>query len=58
MIGALPVSESILRAEGDAMNARGTVKGILVAGNDGQEYRLGFEPEALPAPPSWPTWRP
>jgi hypothetical protein len=51
MIGALLVPESILRAEGDAMKARGTVKGILVAGSDGQEYLLGFEPtRPVPTP--------
>jgi hypothetical protein len=51
MIGALLVAESILRAEGDAMKAQGTVKGILVVGDDGQEYLLGFEPtRPVPTP--------
>src|ERR1051325_8199088 len=51
MIRVLLVPESILRAEGDAMKAQGTVKGILVAGNDGQKYLLGFEPtRPVPTP--------
>jgi hypothetical protein len=31
------------------MKAQGTVRGILVEGDDGQEYLLGFRP-GLPAP--------
>jgi hypothetical protein len=30
------------------MNGRGTVKGILVEGNDGHEYLLGFGPDSAP----------
>jgi hypothetical protein len=30
------------------MNGRGTVKGILVEGNDGHEYLLGFGPDNSP----------
>jgi hypothetical protein len=33
------------------MKGQGTVKGILVAGNDGQEYLLGFTPgQPIPTP--------
>lgn len=33
------------------MKGQGTVKGILVAGNDGQEYLLGFRPDQpIPTP--------
>ncbi len=47
------------------MKGRGKVKGILIEGDDGHEYLLGFgladrvfraALEAFPPIPTWPTW--
>ena len=39
------------------MKGQGKIKGILIEGDDGHEYLLGFGPPAFPPIPTWPTWR-